>query len=123
MTYWFELPLERDERQHMRMLLSDISTSCPVDIPQMGSLNAHEYLRSFTCDACFSLSRDGQEYVALHEKPHTVWVQDVVMPLEDGTVVFWKDSSCEEMGQPCCLYQSSATQVPISDLWKPRIAS
>ena len=82
----------------------------------MSPLLLGEYIRSFVCDGCFRLSEDGQEYRADHEAPHTVWVQDVVMPLQDGSLVIWKDSSCEEVGQPCCLYQSPCTIASLAEI-------
>lgn len=75
----------------------------------------HEYLRSFNCYRC-----DNPDGTAAHLQPHGVWVQDIVVPLGNGRVIFWKDATCSEIGQPCCQYQSPCEEVLVEDLWKTR---
>jgi hypothetical protein len=92
--------------------MAGISTWSPRDLPKTRVLLQDLYRRRFVCEGCIV---DGQ---IIHTAPHIVWVQDVVVPLPGGNVLYWKDATCEEMGLPCCQYQSLCSEVIVDKLWE-----
>lgn len=81
----------------------------------------HEYSRKFVCNGCIGVF-DGKRTI-MHEKPHVVWVQDMLASIDDHEVVFWKDATCNEVGFPCCHFQTPCTVASTEEIFTPKEAT